>query len=433
MRPTAWRKVSWPFIRITPSLRRATIRSASSPSEPRRTGPTRPGAGAATTTAAPAPSASRAAVERSSGSVRRLRRSAPTTRTASARSASTWATARARALRKPVHAAPTSKAPVARAPISAATSGARLGVRSSGAIVAAITSPKSPAASPARSTASAAARAASSLSRSPSPARRRSRTPVRLTIHSSLTPRRSAMGALATTRSGSAMPTAATAAPRSARELRRARGAGRTSSMGGLQLGQRERLAARKRPPGEALQHLPGPDVHEGLDARAAKRRQRLAPAHRPRKRGRELAPQVLRRRSGPRAREERHARAPEGDALEKGPERADGRRHRCGVEGALDAQAHAANAACRRLGLGAVHGLRRPREHELTRRVVVRHREPPVARKGGGELGHDLALAEESDHRPPGPARRSFLHERTALGGDPDRVLGREGAGGGE
>ena len=103
------------------------------------------------------------------------------------------------AVRKPVQATLTSKPAVA--PTRAATSVPTDGRTSSAEQVATITrSGRTP------SSARSAASVARSASRSPGASQRRSRIPVRDTIQSSSTPSRAAIGALGTTRSGTAMP-----------------------------------------------------------------------------------------------------------------------------------------------------------------------------------------------------------------------------------
>src|SRR5436190_298252 len=98
--------------------------------------------------AAPAPSASRAAVERSSRSVIRLNRSAPTTSTLRARPDSICPEPSASAETNPLQAAPTSLAPALVAPSAAATTGAALGATASGVIVATRTRSSSVASTP---------------------------------------------------------------------------------------------------------------------------------------------------------------------------------------------------------------------------------------------------------------------------------------------
>src|SRR5256885_2349067 len=125
------------------------------------------------------------------------------------------------------------------------------------------------------------ASAASSASVAPGSAWRRSLAPVRFTIQASSTPRRSAIGPLATTRSGTAIPTDAIAAPPEtglARPGRRSSPVA-SSGTGGLQVGKRQRLDLGKRPPDKTLQHLARPDLDEALGTEIAEGRHRLAPA----------------------------------------------------------------------------------------------------------------------------------------------------------
>ena len=135
-RSTAWRKVSWPFIRRMPSSRPAVTRSRAGAVGAEHAGPMPPRAVPRRTTTAPAPSPNRAAVERSSGSMSRVIRSAPTT--------STRPRGRPRPERRPARAPRRSPSRRLRrrsprracAPIRAATSGAAFGVSYSWLIVA---------------------------------------------------------------------------------------------------------------------------------------------------------------------------------------------------------------------------------------------------------------------------------------------------------
>ena len=99
------------------------------------------------------------------------------------------------------------------APMSAATSGAACGLMSSALVVPTRTTSTSAGSIPACARASRAACAANWSSRWPGPATCRSRVPVRRVIHSSATPSRSAMAAFVMICSGTAIPTAASAAP----------------------------------------------------------------------------------------------------------------------------------------------------------------------------------------------------------------------------
>src|SRR4051812_38406613 len=135
------------------------------------------------------------------------------------------------------------------------------------------------AATPARSIASRAARMAREVTPSPSPATRRSRTPVRDTIQSSVTPTRSAIGPFGTLRAGSAVPTLATAAPRSAPRSR-AVAADEATAVSDMR-----RLDPAQRASDEAGQDLAGADLDEPAGARGGQRPEHEAPAHRHRER----------------------------------------------------------------------------------------------------------------------------------------------------
>ena len=195
-RATASRKVSWPCMRIVPSSRGHPDVLGSSPvgAELDRADASL-GFGVAVSTTAPAPSANTTAVPKSSGSVMRDIRSAPTTRTVRARPASIWAQPTARAERKPVHAAPMSNAPARSAPRAWATMGAALGITSSAVVVATMTRSRSAARTPARCSARSPARAACELRRSVGMAMRRVWMPVRRSIHPGLRPRRARFAA----------------------------------------------------------------------------------------------------------------------------------------------------------------------------------------------------------------------------------------------
>ena len=130
-----------------------------------------------------------------------------------ARPASIWAAPTASAERKPVHAEPTSNAPARVAPSPWATSGAAAGITSSAVEVATITRSTSAGSVPARASAIRAASVAWVCSRSPGSARRREWIPVRRAIQSAGTPSRASISALATTRSGTLMPTEAATTP----------------------------------------------------------------------------------------------------------------------------------------------------------------------------------------------------------------------------
>src|SRR5689334_14796375 len=103
--------------------------------------------------------------------------------------------------------------------------------------------------------------------------------PVRDSIQPSPTPIRAAIGALVTTCSGSAVPIAATAAPR--RLVRGARSAlvVTVSDMRGLRGGNG--LDVLERAFHETGQHLAGADLDEAADALAGQRVQHVGEAHR--------------------------------------------------------------------------------------------------------------------------------------------------------
>jgi hypothetical protein len=131
-----------------------------------------------------------------------VRASAPITSTLSARPVSTWPAASRSAARKPEQAAPMSIAPARSAPSSLATIGAALGISSSGLIVATRIRSTSSGSTPASPSVRLAANVAMSVRLSLGAARRRVFTPVRLMIHASSTPMRSAISALVTTSAG---------------------------------------------------------------------------------------------------------------------------------------------------------------------------------------------------------------------------------------
>src|SRR3954454_9278311 len=284
--------------------------------------PISPPPSAAPTPAAPPPSPNRPAVRRPALSVKRLSTSAPITRTCSQRPASTWAAASESADRKPVQAAPTSIAPARSAPRSSATSGAALGSSSSAPTVATSTRSTSDAATPARSSAARPAAVARSWSRSPSDTCRRSRTPVRWTIHCSVTPAFSATVALVTTLSGTAIATDAIAAGRVARPALAGMRSRTGLRIGRLQVQRGLRLDAVERLAHEAGQHAARAGLHEAGGAAGLQRAQHVGPAHRVGQRRDQLLADVLEGRGG-HARQHRHARLADldlGDGLPEGP-----------------------------------------------------------------------------------------------------------------
>src|SRR5215207_5500435 len=312
IRRTADLKVSWPCISMIWSSWEARMESAPRASQFRTmcpTWPPRPSAGV--TSAAPAPSANRAAVPRSVRSMKRLSTSAPITSTFSPRPPSTWAAASASAERKPVQAAPRSIAPARVAPSSRATSGAALGRISSAATVATRTRSTASAATPAWSRAARPAPAARSWRRSPGDTCRRSYTPVRWTIHCSVTPAPSATLSLVTTRSGTAMATDARAAARCWRShgmrvaVAAAAGseaaASRTAALasGNRRSGLRTGCLQGQRLLHQIGQHLPGTAFDEVDHTASVERPHYVEPAHRLDDRAHEQAGDVVERLGG--------------------------------------------------------------------------------------------------------------------------------------
>ena len=106
-----------------------------------------------------------------------------------------------------MQAAPRSIAPARTAPTACATIGAAFGISSSWVSVATSTRSTSPGSTPARPSAAEPARAAKSESRSSGAATGRERIPVRDTIQSSVTPRRSASSAVVTRAEGTSAAT----------------------------------------------------------------------------------------------------------------------------------------------------------------------------------------------------------------------------------
>src|SRR5215217_3386908 len=103
--------------------------------------------------------------------------------------------------------------------------------------------------------------------------------PVRRTIQSESTPMRSAISALATTRSGSLCPRPMIRAMRSGvRPFKACSSAVSVSGMDEL-LGGRLDLRAGEDPLGQAREHLPGTDLDEALRAGVVQRGEGLAPA----------------------------------------------------------------------------------------------------------------------------------------------------------
>src|SRR5829696_3404570 len=279
-------------------------------------------------------------------------------RTCSARPASICAQASDSPLSQPVQAAPMSIAPARSAPSWCATSGAAFGVSSSAASVATSTRSRSDASSPASASAACPAFAASESSRSPSAARRRSCTPVRWTIHCSVTPAPAAITSLPTTRSGTAIAIEASAASRTGRSAKAVRREKRSSwalGTGGL-LGERRlgvhRLAERLAD--EVREHTPRSRLHELAGAAAFERMHDVEPADRVRERLDEPLPQVVER-LGRDAGVDGQARLAHLDLGDEAAERLHGRLHQARVERARYRQALGANAALTQLRLGVV------------------------------------------------------------------------------
>src|SRR5215208_2245190 len=259
-------------------------------------------------------------------------------------------------------------------PSSSATRGAVLGVSSSGVIVATSTRSMSLGLRSASWSARRAASTASVLVRSSGPATRRSRMPVRRTIHSASTPMRSAIGPFGTTRSGSLWPRPTTRAVRTgatkpppAIEFSAVRASGMD---GGLRRGLG--LRALDDSPGEPGEHLARADLDEATRAGVVHRGEGLAPAHGPHECARELVAHVLERlRRG--AREDGESRLAELDVVERVAERRNRRSHRGRVERARHRQPDRALAELVRELLDAVEALALARQHDLAGGVVVR------------------------------------------------------------
>ena len=176
------------------------------------------------------------------------------------------------------------------------------------------------------------------------PATRRSRTPVRATIQSSLTPSRAAIGALSTHRLGHRDADRADGGLRAAPGSRRAGPrAGRVpaSGMGGLRSSTAASTSSKARAD-HAGQRLAGPGLAEAVDAAGRAARAGLAPAHRagPARSASCVADRGPARRERRRraAREHRDRRSRELDLVERGAER----RHRRRIAGEWKAPATA-------------------------------------------------------------------------------------------
>src|SRR5215207_1602830 len=443
MRSTADLKVSWPCIWMICSSCEARMESAPLPSQLRTMWPMWPPpplAGA--TSAAPAPSANRAAVPRSVLSMKRLSTSAPITSTFSLRPPSTCAAASARADRKPVHAAPKSIAPARVAPSSRATSGAALGRIWSAATVATRTRSTSSGATPASSSAARPAVVARSWRRSPGDTWRRSCTPVRWTIHCTVTPAPSAIVSLVTTRSGTAIATDARAAARCWRShgmgvaVAAAAGseaaASRTAALAsgqrrsGLRTGCLHRTSERLSY--QVRQDVAGAGLHEVGDAARIERAHHVEPANRLGDRAHEQRGNVVERLGG-HAGVHRRAWLADLGLVHERAERLDGGLHQRRVERAGHREALRADTALLQLRLGIVERTEGAGENQLVRRVVVRDRDVGRGRHLGDGLAVPLTGA-NGRHSAVTGLVGSLLHEPAAGGDQPEPVLGGNRAG---
>src|SRR5436190_18591063 len=379
-RATAALNVSWPsmwreacsYVEWMCRAPAASARSSVGPSRVRES-----------TTRAPDPSPNSAAVRRSSGFTRRLNMSAPMTSTRSARAAY----AISRAVRNPVHPAFTSNAPARVAPSSPATTGAVAGTGASAVHVATITRSIDSGEAPARSSESRPAAAARSARRSSGAARRRSRTPVRDSIHSSVTPSRAAMSAVGTTRGGNAPAT-------------------KVSGMGAQRLSNQPR------------EHVTGPYLDEALRTGIRERLEDRGPPHRGREGFDQPRTDVLERRAR-RAGEHRHARRQDLDRGKRRGERLARRHHQRRVEGAAYGQHHGTQGAAGGDPARLLDRARGPREHDLGRRVVV----GGVGAGLEGDLGGHLPGVGSAKSEHGARAARGVVHQLAAQGDQPERV----------
>src|SRR5829696_9203604 len=143
-----------------------------------------------------------------------------------------------------------------------------------------------------------------SLRRSLGAARRRVRTPVRLTIQASSTPKRPASAELGTTSAGLKWPRPTMLAVRwgakaepvrvASRAIVRRSGGSVALCIRGLQARGLHAWAVGEDPLAEARQHLAGADLDEPGHAGGVQREHRLPPADRGGQRGGELGPHVL-------------------------------------------------------------------------------------------------------------------------------------------
>src|ERR687895_637083 len=396
-RCTAALKVSWPCMRMIWSARPARMASAPAPSACSAMCPISPGPPfAGLTTLAPAPSAKSAAVPRSVLSTKRL------------------------------------------------STSAAIGSTSSGATVARSTRSRSSGSTPASSSAARPAAAASASRRSPSRTWRRSRTPVRWTIHCSVTPAPAATVSLVTTLSGTTIATDARAAERGRRVSRKRRtapspgtatdSAGAPSSMlaglsrssfalrtGGLHRERRLGLRALERLAHEVREDSAGTGLDVAGGAEILQRAHHIGPADRADDRLHELLAQILERR-GRDAGEDRHARRAHLHVFGETPEGLDRRLHERGMECAGHGEALRAHALLAQQGLGLVESREGARQHELVGGVVVGDGEV----RPGGHLLHRRAVARaDGEHAAVAGLLGGLLHEAAAGGHQPEPVLG--------
>src|SRR5215208_3967561 len=275
-----------------------------------------------------------------------------------------------------------------------------------------------------------------SLRRSLGAARRRVCTPVRLTIQASSTPSRPASAEFGTTSAGLKWPRPTMLAVRcgakveplrvASRAIVRRSGGSVALCIGGLQARGLDARAVGKDPLAEACEHLARPDLDESGRARRVQCEHRLAPADRAGQRCGELGADVLERPRG-RARDDGEAGVTELDGVQRLAERRDGRLHQRRVEGAGHVQREHPAAVVAGVLLGEGEGLAGPRQHDLSRGVVVGD--------GDARVGRDLAClllrgADEREHR----ARVVGLgHQAAAEDDELQRVVAVEDAGGGQ
>ena len=276
---------------------------------------------------------------------------------------------------------------------------------------------------PASSSASRQARVARSASVSSPWRRRRSRMPVRRTIHSSVVSRRCSRSALVTTCSGSAVPTPKMPAVMPRRRLGVSRGA-----MAGVVVCSAVAAMLTQPPKGaldESGQHLARTVLDEAIDARGAQRQQRLAPAH-----GRAAGSRPARggrRRTARRCRWSRRGRSARAIGVASSAAR---RRSAAGsISGewkapetsSLRARAPVSSRAASSASSIASTG---PHSTSWPGRVVVGDREVEAR----GELADVLGVAAEHGDHAAGVALAGVGHGGGALGDEPHGVVERRG-----